>query len=264
MSDLKKRIWKSLREEVEDEARREPILASFLYASVLNHKTFEEALSFHLAAKLESPTIHSITWRDVMMAAHSEDSGIIEAAARDLEAVKERDAAARGVSSPFLYFKGFHSLQTHRIAHHLWQKERHALALQMQSRASEVFSVDIHPAARIGSGIMIDHATGVVIGETAVVEDDVSILHGVTLGGTGKECGDRHPKVRKGVLIGAGAKILGNIEVGEGAKVAAGSVVLAAVAPHTTVAGIPARLMGKPHESQPAKTMDQRFDGDGI
>jgi serine O-acetyltransferase len=258
------RIWNDLRTEVLADAELEPILASFLYATVLNHNSFEDALSFHLASKLEGPTIHSITWRDVMAACHADDSSIALSAAFDLEAIKERDAAARGYSSPFLYFKGFHALQTHRIAHYLWSRGRHALALQIQSRCSEIFSVDIHPAARIGRGILIDHATGVVIGETAVVEDDVSILHEVTLGGTGKVSGDRHPKVRRGALIAAGAKIFGNIEIGEGAKVAGGSVVLKSVPPHTTVAGIPAKIVGRPCDANPAETMDQHIDGDAI
>lgn len=260
MSDLKKRIWSTLRKEVEEDAEREPILASFLHAVVLNHKTFEEALSFHLASKLASPTLHSIVLRDVIHDAHREDPEISHAGIVDLKAVKERDPACRGYSTPFLYFKGYHALQSYRIAHHLWKQGRTALALQLQSRISEVFGVDIHPAARIGKGILMDHATGIVIGETAVVEDDVSMLHGVTLGGTGKEVGDRHPKVRRGVLIGAGAIILGNIEIGEGAKVGGGSVVLHPVPPHTTVVGVPARVVGKTSVPAPAKVMDHRIE----
>lgn len=262
MSDVKRRIWSALRREVEEDARREPILASFLYATVLNHKTFEEALSFHLSAKLESATVHSITLRDVMVHAHAEDPDIADAAIADLRAVHERDPASRGYSSPFLYFKGYHALQSYRIAHHLWKQGRQPLALQLQSRISEVFGVDIHPAARIGRGIMIDHGTSVVIGETAVVEDDVSLLHEVTLGGTGKETGDRHPKIRRGVLIGAGAKIIGNIEIGEGAKVGSGAVVLNPVPPHTTVAGVPAKVVGKPAVAAPGKVMDQHLEGE--
>jgi serine O-acetyltransferase len=260
-SDLKKRIWPAVRQEVEEDAEREPILASFLHAVVLNHKTFEEALSFHLASKLASPTLHAITLRDVMYNAHREDPEITHAGIVDLKAVKDRDPACRGYSTPFLYFKGYQAIQSYRIAHHLWQQGRIALALQLQSRISEVFGVDIHPAARIGKGIFIDHATGVVIGETAVVEDDVSMLHGVTLGGTGKETGDRHPKVRRGVLIGVGAIILGNIEIGEGAKVGAGSVVLHPVPPHTTVVGVPARVVGKTSVAAPAKVMDHHIEG---
>ncbi|MBX7247099.1 MAG: serine O-acetyltransferase [Candidatus Sumerlaeaceae bacterium] len=262
MSSDKKKIWAELRREVEADAHEEPILASFLYAAVLNHATFEEALSFHLAAKLASPTLHAITLRDVMVAAHGRDHQIAEAAIADLKAIRERDPACRKYSTPFLYFKGFHALQSYRVAHSLWKEGRESLALQLQSRISEVFAVDIHPAARIGRGILMDHATSVVIGETAVVDDDVSILHEVTLGGTGKEQGDRHPKIRRGVLIAAGAKILGNIVIGEGAKVGGGSVVLHNVAPHTTVAGVPAKPVGKPHVAQPSKSMDQQIEDD--
>jgi len=264
MSEQKQKIWMHLRDEVAADAAAEPILASFLYATVLNHPTFEEALSFLLASKLESPTIHSITLRDVMWSAHEEDPKIAEAGIADLVAVRDRDAACRGYSQPFLYFKGYHALQAYRVANHLWKKGRQALALHLQSRVSEFFSIDIHPAARIGRGILMDHGTGVVIGETAVVEDNVSIMHEVTLGGTGKHGGDRHPKVRKGSLISVGAKILGNIEIGEGAKVGGGAVVLTAVPPHTTVAGIPAKIVGKPGQSQPSLEMDQSFVGDGI
>jgi serine O-acetyltransferase len=174
----------------------------------------------------------------------------------DLEAVVKRDPASHGVSEPFLHYKGFHALEAYRVAHWLWQAGRHALACYLQNRISEVFAVDIHPAARIGKGILIDHATSVVIGETAVVDDDVSMLHEVTLGGTGKTTGDRHPKVRHGVLIGAGAKILGNVEIGEGSKVAAGSVVLTDVPPHTTVAGVPATVIGVPDTAEPSLEMD--------
>lgn len=264
MPELKQKIWTKMREEVAAEAATEPILASFLYATVLNHASFEEALSFHLASKLASATIHSITLRDVMCAAHADDSSLAEAGIHDLVAVRERDAACRHFSLPFLYFKGYHALQTYRVAHHLWKTERQALALHLQSRMSECFAIDIHPAARIGRGIMMDHGTGIVIGETAVVEDDVSIMHEVTLGGTGKHGGDRHPKVRKGSLISVAAKILGNIEIGEGAKVGGGAVVLQSVQPHTTVAGIPAKVVGHPSGSAPAKEMDQNFQGDGI
>jgi serine O-acetyltransferase len=176
--------------------------------------------------------------------------------------VVERDPAARGVAQPFLYYKGFHALEAYRVAHWLWSNGRNPLALHLQNRISEVLAVDIHPAARIGKGILIDHATSVIIGETAVVGDDVSMLHEVTLGGTGKESGDRHPKVGSGVLIGAGAKILGNIIIGEGSKIAAGSVVLKEVPPHATVAGIPARVVGKLMAVIPSHVMDQTVDFD--
>lgn len=262
MTDTKKAMWERLRHEVEEDARREPMLASSLYATVLNHKTFEEALSFHLANKLATSTLHPITLRDMIIQAYSEDHGIAQAAVADLRAVVERDPACRGYSTPFLYFKGYHALESYRIAHHLWNQERQPLALQLQSRISEVFQVDIHPAARIGRGILMDHATGIVIGETAVVEDDVTLFHEVTLGGTGKQTEDRHPKVRRGVMISAGAKIFGNIEIGEGAKVGGGSVVLRSVPPHTTVAGVPARIVGRPSDEEPSKSMDQLIEED--
>src|SRR6218665_2017450 len=182
---------------------------------------------------------------------------ILSAAAADLVAVKERDPSNAEILTPFLYFKGFLALQGQRVAHWLWHHDRIHLARHLQSRISEVFGVDIHPAARIGKGIMLDHGSGLVIGETAIVEDDVSILQNVTLGGTGKETGDRHPKIRRGALIGAGAKILGNIEIGTGAKVGAGSVVVAPVAAHTSVAGVPARPVGKPHSELPGISMEQ-------
>jgi serine O-acetyltransferase len=262
MAELKQKIWKALRQEVKTEAEAEPILASFLYSVVLNHQSFEESLSFLLASKLASPTIHSITLRDVMVKAHKEDEELALAGVTDLVAVRERDAACRGYSQPFLYFKGYQSLQVYRVAHHLWKHNRQSLALHLQSRMSERFGVDIHPGAKIGKGVMFDHGMGIVIGETAVVEDDVSIMHEVTLGGTGKHGGDRHPKVRRGSLISVGAKILGNIEIGAGAKVGGGAVVLSNVAPHTTVAGIPAKLVGKVHSSQPSRDMDQNFAED--
>jgi serine O-acetyltransferase len=163
-----------------------------------------------------------------------------------------------------LYFKGFHAIQTHRLAHWLWEKGRKDFALYLQSRSSAVFQTDINPAAHIGRGIFLDHATGLVVGETAVVEDDVSMLQDVTLGGTGKEDGDRHPKIRRGVLIGAGAKILGNIEVGECARIAAGSVVLKSVPPHMTVAGVPARVVGEAGCAEPARAMDQMLHDVGL
>jgi serine O-acetyltransferase len=259
---MKKRVWSALRREVEADAASEPILASFLHAVVLNHKTFEEALSFHLASKLASPTLHAIALRDVMYAAHRECPDITHSGIIDLKAVRDRDPACGGYAVPFLYFKGYHALQAYRIANHLWNQNRRPLALQLQSRISEEFGVDIHPAARIGKGILMDHATGIVIGETAVVEDDVSMLHDVTLGGTGKETGDRHPKVRRGVLIGVGAIILGNIEIGEGAKIGGGSVVLNPVPPHTTVVGVPAKVIGKTTVASPSKSMDHTLGDD--
>lgn len=253
-------IWKRIREEAARDAEREPMLASFLHTVVLNHDTLEDALSFILACKLDGATVSAPTLRDLVDAAIAADPGIVAAARADLQAVVTRDPACRGYSVPLLYFKGFQSIQAYRVAHHYWTQERHPLALFLQSRISEVFAVDIHPGARIGKGILFDHATSVVIGETAVVEDDFSMLHEVTLGGTGKQGGDRHPKVRRGVMIGAGAKVLGNIVIGEGAKIGAGSVVLHDVPPHCTVAGVPARIVGHPDHALPALEMDQSIE----
>jgi len=253
-------VWDGIRRETETEAAREPILASFLHATILNHDNLEAALSFHLANQLDSPTASSLMLREVIEQSFLSCTEIGKTVRADLTAVRERDSACHSLAVPFLYFKGFHSLQTHRVAHCLWNEGRRSLALFLQNRVSGKFGVDIHPAARMGHGIMLDHATGLVIGETAVVGNNVSILQSVTLGGTGKEDGDRHPKVGDGVLISAGAKILGNIEVGEGAKVGAGSVVLQDVPPHTTVAGVPARVVGKPASDQPALDMDHGFN----
>jgi serine O-acetyltransferase len=253
-------IWSRIREEAASDAQREPMLASFLYTVILNHRNLEGALSFILAEKLGSPAIGPLTLRDLVEEVLGADPSIVVAVRADLQAVVSRDPACRGYSVPLLHFKGFHSIQAYRIAHHCWKTERRALALYLQSRISEVFAVDIHPGARLGKGILFDHATSVVIGETAVVEDDFSMLHEVTLGGTGKQGGDRHPKIRRGVMIGAGAKVLGNVVVGEGAKIGAGSVVLHDVPPHCTVAGVPARQVGYPSHALPALEMDQSIE----
>jgi serine O-acetyltransferase len=252
-------IWDTIREETAIEAANEPILASFLHATILNHDSMEAALSFHLANKLDSPTASAMLLREVIEEAFQSDCGVPTAIRDDLRAIRERDSACANYSTPFLYFKGFHALQAYRIAHCLWQHQRRELALFFQNRVSMVFGVDIHPAARIGSGIMLDHATGIVIGETAVVGHNVSIMQSVTLGGTGKVVGDRHPKVEDGVLISAGAKILGNISIGKGAMIGAGSVVLHDVPPHTTVAGVPAKIVGHPDCEQPALEMDHKL-----
>jgi serine O-acetyltransferase len=263
-------IWEMMRQEATEGVAKEPMLSSFLYAVILNHKRLEDALSFQLASKLESVALAALNLRELIDNALNRDTTIGEAVRADVLAVRERDPACRFVSNSLLYFKGFLALQTYRIAHYYWNHERQHLAFFLQNRMTEVFSVDIHPAARIGKGILIDHATGVVIGETSVVADNVSMLHAVTLGGTGKELGDRHPKIREGVLLGAGAKVLGNIIVGEGAKIAAGSVVLSDVPPRTSVAGAPAKPIGRTHEMYPALDMDQRLDdyyyeaGDGL
>lgn len=252
-------LWDRIREETVGHASEEPILASFLHATIINHPTLECALSFHLANQLDSATASSLLLRDVILQALENDGTIRDAIRADLQAVLERDSACHELYIPFLYFKGFHALQTQRVAHWLWNRGRKSLALFFQNRMSTIFGVDIHPAARMGKGVMLDHATGLVIGETAVVGNNVSILQSVTLGGTGKDEGDRHPKIGDGVLISAGAKILGNIRVGEGAKVGAGSVVLEDVPPHTTVAGVPARVVGRPSSDQPALEMDHDF-----
>src|SRR4051794_27749276 len=252
-------FWAEIHSETRREAEREPVLVGFLFNSVLRHRRLEDALCVILANKLQTPDVPAVLLRDLFDEVLVADGSIGAMIRADLLAARTRDPAARGYAQPFLYFKGFHALQSYRVAHWLWRQGRNALAAHLQNRISEAFGVDVHPAARIGSGILIDHGTSVVIGETAVVEDFVSLLHEVTLGGTGKETGDRHPKVRRGVLIGAGAKILGNIEIGRGAKVGAGSVVLRDVPPHTTVAGIPARVVGRCTVAEPALEMDSTF-----
>lgn len=255
-------IWESIRSEAAEAAVREPMLASLLHSVILYHNRFEDALSFILSSKLDSNTLSAVALRDLMTEALENAPEIGDAARTDIAAVLQRDPACKRYSTPLLYFKGYQALQAYRVAHYYWTHGRQDLALFLQSRISEVFGVDIHPAARIGKGILMDHATGVVIGETAVVENDVSMLHGVTLGGTGKESGDRHPKIRRGVLISTGAKILGNIEVAEGAKVGAGAVVLENVPPHTTVVGVPAVPIGHTKEAMPAFEMDHTLEHD--
>ena len=252
-------LWQAIRHEVKLRADFEPIMSTFFHATVLNHDTLEGALSFLLASKLDSPVVSSMAIREIFEEAYNEDPTIIRAAEIDIKAIRNRDPACNSFSTPLLFYKGFHALQSHRVAHWLWSQERHSLAFYLQNQMSAIFSVDIHPAAQIGCGIMFDHATGVVIGETAIVEDDVTMLHGVTLGGTGKEQGDRHPKVRQGVLIGASASVIGNIEIGAGAKIGAGSVVMKDVPPHVTVAGVPAEIVGRPQGASPAEDVDQSF-----
>lgn len=251
--------WARMRLEAATSAAQEPVLASFLHATILNHESFEAALSYRLAQKLSDVEMNALQWREVISDAYDDEPRIVEASLADLLAVFERDPACYEYVQPFLYFKGYQSLQAQRVANWLWRKDRRALALYLQSRMSELFGIDIHPAARIGKSVFMDHATGVVIGETVAIEDDVSILQAVTLGGTGKETGDRHPKIRRGALISVGAKVLGNIEVGEGAKVGAGSVVLKPVPAHCTVAGVPAKPVGDCAKA-PAATMDQTLD----
>jgi serine O-acetyltransferase len=253
---LSTRVWPSLRNEALAVARDEPSLASMLNAVIIRHADLASALSYQLARKLGDQELRAMSLREVAQEAYAADPGIVVNAEADLRAVFERDPACKGFVQPFLYFKGFQALQTHRVGHWLWRSGREALALYLQSRMSELFQVDIHPAAVIGPGAFFDHGTGIVIGETAVIGENVSMLHGVTLGGTGAERGDRHPKIGKGVLLGAGAKVLGNISVGDFAKIASGSVVLKPVPPGCTAAGVPARLFNCPTCSEPARTMD--------
>ncbi|MBT8140120.1 MAG: serine O-acetyltransferase [Gammaproteobacteria bacterium] len=252
-------IWDCIRREAEREAAHEPILASHLHATVLNHDKFSDALAYHLSNLLGSGTASALSLMEVITDTHVAAPAIVESAAYDVAAIRDRDSACNECGTPFLYYKGFHALQTHRVAHQLWRADRRELALFLQSISSSCFSVDIHPAARIGRGIMFDHANGIVIGETSEVGDNVSIMQSVTLGGTGKAGGDRHPKVGAGVLIGAGSKVLGNIRIGEGAKIGAGSVVLKDVPAHTIAAGVPAEIVGKLGDAAPALSMDQRL-----
>lgn len=251
-------VWARMRCEAGRQAETEPALASFLHATILNHDTFCQALSYRLAQKLSDHEMNALQWREVASAAYADAPEIIEAARLDILAIFERDPACKTLSQPFLYFKGFHALQSYRVAHWLIAQGREPLAHYLQSRMSELFAIDINPAAEIGHGLFIDHGHGIVIGETARVGNNVSLLHGVTLGGTGKQSEDRHPKVQDGVMIGAGAKILGNILVGKGAKIAAGSVVLAPIKAGCTVAGVPAKPVGE-CAGMPAREMDQNI-----
>jgi serine O-acetyltransferase len=253
-------VWSAMRDQAQELAEREPALASFIHASVLNHDRLEHALSYHLAKKIGGDDVSPMLALENFNQAIAADAEIGPAVRADLVAVYDRDPACHSYVQAFLFFKGFHALECHRISHWLWGEGREGMALFFQSRISELFDVDIHPAARLGRGIMIDHATGVVIGETAVVEDDVSIMHGVTLGGTGKEGGDRHPKIRRGVLLSMGAKILGNIEIGEYSRVGASSVVLRSVPPGCTAVGVPAKLVNCAGAERPSHEMNQVID----
>ncbi|MGQ0287338.1 serine O-acetyltransferase [Pasteurellaceae bacterium 22721_9_1] len=252
-------VWHKIRTEAKELVEQEPMLASFFHSTILKHKDLGSALSYILANKLATTTMPAISLREIIEDAYQDDPSIIESAAADINAVRQRDPAVELWSTPLLYLKGFHAIQSYRITHYLWQQKRQSLAIYLQNQISVAFDVDIHPAARIGCGIMFDHATAIVVGETAVIENDVSILQGVTLGGTGKECGDRHPKIREGVMIGAGAKILGNIEVGKYAKIGANSVVLQPIPEYATAAGVPARIISKDTQAKPAFDMNQNF-----
>jgi serine O-acetyltransferase len=252
-------VWRRIRDEAEEVARREPELAGFIYSTVLHHDTLEAAIVHRISERLSHPDVGGELIRQAYASALEDDPEIAVAFRADLVATIDRDPATHRFLDPVLYYKGYHAIQTHRLAHWLRAKGRRDFAYYLQSRSSAVFQCDINPSAKIGRGIFLDHATGFVCGETAVIEDDVSILHDVTLGGTGKEHEDRHPKIRQGVMIGAGAKILGNIEVGRCARIAAGSVVIKTVPNNVTVAGVPAKVVGEAGCLEPSRTMDQLF-----
>lgn len=252
-------IWTTIRHEAEIVSKQEPALNNLLQDVVISRDSLEEALSVRLSRKLAYHATPEGYLKDVFQEAFSLDATICQYVCQDIAAVCERDPACKNYLTPLLYLKGFQAITCYRIGNYLWKQGREDLALYLQSLVSEVFAVDIHPAASIGCGILLDHATSFVAGETSCIENNVSILHEVTLGGTGKETGDRHPKVRSGVLIGAGAKLLGNIEIGQGAKVGAGSVVLEDVPPHTTVAGVPAVVVGKSSCDEPCRAMDHHI-----
>ena len=254
-------VWDRIRSEAEEVTQREPELSAFVLSNILNHKRLEHAVCHRLAQRLDHDDVNADLIRQTFLRIAESEPAYGMVLRADLAAVFDRDPACSRLIEPLLYFKGFHALQTHRFSHSLWQLGRRDFALYLQSQSSRVFGIDIHPAAIIGRGIMLDHGSGIVIGETAEIGDNSSLLHSVTLGGSGKETGDRHPKVGRGVMIGAGAKILGNIHIGDCARVAAGSVVLKDVPPKTTVAGVPARVVGEAGCSQPSRMMDQLLRG---
>ena len=254
-------VWSRIRSEAEDIAHREPELAAFIYENILHHDTLEGAVTHRISQRLDHTDVSAELIRQAYRDALEDEPALGEVFRADIVAIVDRDQATTRFCEPVLYYKGFHAIQTHRLAHWLLSKGRKDFALYLQSRASVVFQCDINPAARIGRGIFLDHATGLVVGETAVIDDDVSILHDVTLGGTGKEHEDRHPKIRRGVMIGAGAKILGNIEIGHCARIAAGSVVIKPVPNNVTVAGVPARIVGEAGCPEPSRAMDQMLSG---
>src|SRR5215475_11344324 len=251
-------VWARIRGEAEDVARKEPELATFIYENILHHDTLEAAIVHRVSQRLAHADVSADLIRQAYDdALEDQRASLGEAFRADIVATVDRDPATSRFIEPVLYYKGFHAIQTHRLAHWLWAKGRKDFAYYLQSRASAVLNCDIHPAARIGRGIFLDHASGLVVGETAAIADDVSMLHDVTLGGTGNEAGDRHPKIGRGVMIGAGAKILGNIEIGHCSRIAAGSVVVKPVPNNKTVAGVPARVIGESGCAEPSRTMDQ-------
>lgn len=249
-------LWQTIKQEVKGFSDKEPALASYFYANILSHDSLASALSFHIATRLGCDSVPEMTLSEVFDSAMRDQPAILEAAVADIHAHYDRDPACNYFALPVLYFKGFQAVQSYRFAHWLWQQGRRSLALFLQNRISTTLDVDIHPAAVVGAGIMVDHATGVVIGETARIGDNVSLLHGVTLGGSGTQHNPRHPQVGNGVLISVGAKLLGHIHIGEGAKIAGGSLVVNDVPAHTTVAGVPAKIVGKPSQASPSLDMD--------
>jgi serine O-acetyltransferase len=259
-------VWSRIRTEAAEMAENEPAMSGFLHATILNFDRLEMAIASHLSEKLANSEMGARSLCEVFEEAFVDNQAISEAMRADIVAHFDRDPACRLYLDPVLYFKGFMAVQTYRAANWLIANHRRGMALYLQNRASEIFQADIHPAAQIGKGIFIDHATGVVIGETAVVGDDVSMLHDVTLGGSGKEGGDRHPKIGNGVLISVGAKVLGNIRVGDCAKIGGGSVVLTDVPAYTTAVGVPAKIVGKVTSPEPSRQMDHSVgeDGDAI
>jgi serine O-acetyltransferase len=255
-------IWDQISEEARRAVAEEPLIGGFVHACILHHKSIEKALSYRIAAKLASNEMSMVVVREIVEEAYLKSPDLIDAARADLSAVYDRDPSCHRLVQPILYFKGYQAVQSYRVAHFLWVEGHKDLASFFQMRVSEIFGVDIHPAATIGKGIMIDHAHSIVIGETSVVGDNVSMLHSVTLGGTGKEEEDRHPKIGNGVLIGAGAKVLGNIRIGDCSRIAAGSVVLDEVPACKTVAGIPAQIVGEAGCDQPAVSMNHMLGKD--
>ncbi|SFI38174.1 serine O-acetyltransferase [Jannaschia pohangensis] len=250
-------VWDRIRQEAREAVQDEPLLGGMIHSSILHHDTLAKALAYRFSQKLSSAEMSEQILRELADDAYSVDPDLVQAARADIVATFERDPACNRFLQPIVFFKGFQAVQAYRVGHWLWTSGRQDLARFVQMRVSELFGVDIHPGARIGRGIMIDHAHSIVVGETAVVGDNVSMLHSVTLGGTGKEDDDRHPKIGDGVLIGAGAKVLGNITIGHCSRIAAGSVVLADVPPMKTVAGVPAKIVGEAGCAQPSIMMNQ-------
>ncbi len=250
-------VWTRIQAESETIINSEPALAGLVLENIVQQASLEDAVAARISSRLDHKDVSGALIYQAFMEASSADKTIADSYRADIVATFDRDPACESLITPLLYFKGFHAVQTHRLAHWLWIQNRKDLALYLQSRSSSVFQTDIHPAARIGRGIFLDHATGFVVGATAVIEDNVSIMQSVTLGGTGKEKGDRHPKIRHGVLLGAGAKVLGNIEVGHCSRIASGSIVLDNVPPNSTAVGVPARVIGPAGCMEPARSMDQ-------